>query len=260
MKILITGATSGLGYNLACALSKKGHLVYVGSKTEDEKRNVEKKANQDKVILFPIKFNLLHQEDYQQIDTLDLDVLFLQAGIGEGGNLATIDLTKMRENYEVNVFSNLACLQTFLRLCEEKHKKGKAFVTSSLLAHFPFPYLGSYGSSKASLSYCMETLQLELSLQKREFSVTLVEPGAFHTGFNQVMLDNQERNQKLVTAFDKKVNRIEKLLFVCMESFSFSSYVDLLVGEIEKVHPKKRVQMPFRQAIWVKLYQLFSCF
>ncbi len=260
MKICITGATSGLGYQLACSLAKKGHIVYVASKTEKERKHVEEKSKEDKVILFPIVFNLLQHGEENILTKLDLDVLFLHAGVGEGGNLETIQLDKMRENYEVNVFSNLEWIQRYIKDCKERHKKGKIFVTSSLLAHIPFPYLGSYGSSKASLSYCIKTLQRELSLQKANCQVTLVEPGAFHTGFNQVMLENQERNQKEVTAFDLKIRQLEQLLFVLMESFSYQSFVDKLVKEMQKEHPHRHIQMPLRQSILTKFYQLFAIF
>ncbi len=258
MKILITGATSGLGYALAKVLSKKGHFVYVGVKTEKEKQNLEEKMILDKTILFPISFNLLDEKDQEQLETLDLDVLFLQAGIGEGGCLSEINLSKMKENYEINLFSNLSCIQKFLQICDQKKKRGKIFVTSSLLAHLPFPYLGSYGSSKASLSYCIKTLQLELFLQKKKHSLTLVEPGAFHTGFNQVMLENQERNQKQVSWIDQKICRIEHLIFVLIESFSFTSFVNCLSKEIQKENPQKLIRMPKRQVIGFKLYQLYS--
>ena len=258
MKILITGGTSGLGYALSCALSKKGHIVYVASKTEKEKNTLTEKIKQERMILFPIVLDLLKEEDRNEVKNLDIDVLVLQAGIGEGGNLLSLDIQKMRENYEVNVFGNLALLQTYIKTCDEQKKHGKIFVTSSLLAHLPFPYLGSYGSSKASLSYCIKTLQMELSLKKKDISVTLVEPGAFHTGFNQVMLDNQEKNQETVTPIDKKVYQFEHLLFIGMETFSYHSFVHQLVKEIEKKHPRKRIQMPKRQSFFIKIYQLFS--
>ncbi len=257
MKILITGATSGLGYSLSCELAKKGHIVYAASKNEKETFYLDQKAKNDKVILFPIVLNLLDDlEKYQEF--LDVDCLILQAGIGEGGHLSTIDISKVEENYEVNVFSNLRVLQAYISCCEKKKRKGKIFVTSSLLAYVPFPSLGSYGSTKAALSYLVKTLQCELELESKNISLTLVEPGAYHTGFNQVMLDNQLVNQKEVTSYDLFLYSVEKFIFVLIESFSYTSFVDKMVKEIEKERPKKKIQIPKRQSFFVQMYQFLS--
>lgn len=260
MKILVTGATSGLGYSLCCSLSKRGHIVYVASKTKKESAYLKLKAKEQKVILFPIVLNLLRKEDFRQIEELDLDGLVLQAGVGEGGSLSQIDVEKLRDNYEVNVFSNLSLIQVYLRDREARGKRGKLFVTSSLLSHLPCPYLGSYGSSKASLSYLMKTLSLELFLEGKDVSVTLIEPGAYHTGFNQVMLANKERNQKIETPLDKKIGKMEEALFVLLESFSYFSFVETVRKEIESHHPRKRIAIPKRQSFWVQLYRIFSPF
>lgn len=258
MNILITGATSGLGYLLACSLSRKGHLVYVASRSEKESIYLDLKIRKDKVILFPIVLDLLKHDDFKQIEELDIDVLVLHAGVGVGGKIEALNMDKMREAYEVNLFSNLELLQMFMKFCKEKQKKGKVFVTSSMLSHVPFPYLASYGSSKAGLSYCIKTLQRELALEPKNISVTLVEPGAYHTGFNQFLLESLEKNQVEVSGFDQEIKHLLSMLFIMMESFSLTSFVKKVEKEIEKEKPHKHIQMPLRQVIPIKIYQILE--
>ena len=59
MNILITGARSNIGYSLGKALALRGHIVYAGCKTFKEKVTLEEKINHEKIIMFPIVFNLL---------------------------------------------------------------------------------------------------------------------------------------------------------------------------------------------------------
>lgn len=84
MNILITGARSNIGYSLAKSLALKGHIVYAGCKTIQEKETLEDRINSEKIIIFPIVLNLL-EKDFDIIDSLDLDCIVLHASISNGG-------------------------------------------------------------------------------------------------------------------------------------------------------------------------------
>ena len=57
----------------------------------------------------------------------------------------------------------------------------------------PLPYLSCYTSSKAALSILCFTLKKELKQINSNISMSLIEPGAYQTGFNDVMINNKEK-------------------------------------------------------------------
>ena len=59
---------------------------------------------------------------------------------------------------------------------------------SSLIGLMPLKFLGVYSATKASIIHLTTTLKEELKLLDTNIKVVLIEPGMYHTGFNQVML------------------------------------------------------------------------
>ena len=175
MNILITGARSNIGYNIAKNLSLKGHIVYAGCKTIKEKEMLENRIKDEKVIMFPIVLNLL-DNNFNFINNFSLDAIILHASIGNGGSLIELSEKRFNEVIDVNIKGNFKLLQEYLHYCYYNNKKGKVFITSSLAAYYTIPYLGSYTASKAYLINIAKTLRLELLYQKIDISVSLIIP------------------------------------------------------------------------------------
>ena len=116
MTILITGALSGLGYQYAKKLAKRGHIVYAGVENEQQLQVLNQKILEEKIILFPIVLQLLDKTTWPDFSLLDIDVLILQAGIGESGSILEIDQNRWQKTYETNVFGNVGIIQQFLRI------------------------------------------------------------------------------------------------------------------------------------------------
>ena len=94
MKILITGATSGIGYNLAKELIKRRHIVYITVHHNKEIKLVRRKLKKDNILknVYVFKMDITNKKDLSLIDDLDIDVLVNQAGIGIGGSILDIDI------------------------------------------------------------------------------------------------------------------------------------------------------------------------
>lgn len=260
MKILITGGTSGIGYQVAETLSKRGHFVYLTTHTKEQCLELSDKIKNHKLKMICFKLDITKEEDRQLIDNLDIDVLVNHAGIGKGGSILDMPISFVKENYEVNVFSSFALLQRFYQNLRSKKKKGKVVITSSLAGILPLPFLGSYCSTKASISMLAETLRKELKWIDNPLQITLVELGAYHTGFNQVMIDNKEEWITEASPFFTKRLKItakQKKLFALIEKKNLSSAVKKMVKEIESPKPKFKVRTPLLQKIGAKLYLMF---
>ncbi len=260
MKLLITGALSGLVYKYAKALAKRGHIVYAGVETKKQLETLEEKIKEEKVILFPVVINLLAEETFTDLNRLELDVIILQAGIGEGGSIYEIDMDRFRKNYEVNIFGNLKLIQAFLKYITTSNKKGKIIITSSLAAFLPIPYLSSYTSTKISLYMLAKTLRLELKYQDIPVTVSLIMPGAYQTGFNNVFIDNKTKDSIILPTKADQMTKYQKICFSLGESKNFNRLINQVVKMVEQEHPRFIISTPTSQKVLTKLYAIISLF
>ena len=120
MKIFITGAYSGLGYAIAKEAAKRGHIVYAGVHKKEQLSFLEQKGMEDGVFLFPVLFRLGEEKDYRILEENSFDLIFLQAGIAEGGSLLEMNIKRIEEHYQINLFENLKVLQKELKLQQLK--------------------------------------------------------------------------------------------------------------------------------------------
>lgn len=216
MNILITGGRSNIAYNLALKLSKR-HKIYLTTHTNKQCQTLKYKINNNITVF---KLDITKEEDRNKINNLDIDCLINHAGIGIGGSIIDMNIDDLRYNYEVNVFSSFEVVKLVYHKFLKEHKKGKIFIMSSLSSMIPLFLLGSYTSTKASISMLTMSLHQELKLIKSNISISLIEPGAYHTGFNQIMIDNKEKYLNKSSIFFKKreiFNKYQRLLFKLIE-------------------------------------------
>ena len=256
MRILITGATSGIGYLTALTLAQRNHDVYLTCHTLSQVKSVKEKLGNLKNIKV-MKIDITKQEDRQKILDLNIDCLYNHAGTALGGSIIEADMDKVKNNFEVNVFSSFRLLQLVLRQMVDKDK-GRIVVMSSLASHFPIPFAGVYSATKASITSIVAALQKEMFLMGTNVKVVLVEPGLYHTGFNQVFLENKYNNGKYFKDIKKELRTVEQFAFKTFERKKLDSIVVQIVRAVEDKHPKKVYRAPFIQATLVKIYSMFK--
>ena len=260
MKVLITGATSGIGYELGKNLAKRGHIVYLSTHTEDQLKYLKEKVNRDGIVATCFKMDIT-TDDINKVDDLELDCLINHASIGMGGSILYMDMECLRENYEVNVFSSFKLLKKVYNNMENRNIPGKIFVTSSLASMLPIPFLGCYTSSKAAISMLVMTIKEELKYIDSNISISLIEPGAYHTGFNQVMIDNKDKyleKDNIIYKNKELININQRRLFNLVESRNYDSLINNIVKQVESNNPKFKIRAPFIQRLCVKLYVIFT--
>lgn len=255
MRILVTGSSSGIGYKVGVKLAKKGHSVYMTGRTVKEVYHLRKKLQRDGVNAVCLKLDLL-TDDIYLANSLDIDCLFNHAGIGVSGSVLTMDGRALRDVYEVNCFRSFLFLKMIVQHMIKKHINGKIFVTSSLLALYPLPFLGIYSSSKAAISSLVKAMQVESRVLGFSISFCLVEMGAYATGFNQNMIDSIEKYQTFNDKYSSIYNFQRKLFFI-LESQNIDNLTDRIVNEMSKKKPKKILRIPWLQGALLKLYFLF---
>lgn len=256
MRILITGAASGIAYLAALTLAERGNDVYLTCHTQKQVNVVKEKINNQKNITV-MKVDITKEEDRKKVLDLNVDCLYNHAGIALGGSIIEADMDEVRTNFEVNVFSSFRLLQLVLRQMVDKDK-GRIVVMSSLASHFSIPFAGVYSATKASITSIVTALQEEMLLMRTSVKVVLIEPGLYYTGFNQVFLENKYDNGKYFKDVKKELRTVEQFIFKSLERKKLDSIAVQIVRAIEDKKPKKVYRAPFLQAKLIKIYSMFK--
>lgn len=260
MKILITGATSGIGYLTGLTLASRGHKIIM---TTHNLKQLEYLNNKLKSFDFEIetfKLDLLDKEDLKLIDKYDIDVLINHAGVGIGGSLLDLDIEEIKNNFEVNFFSSFDLAKRFCNKLLKQNKKGKLIITSSIAGSIPFEFLGSYCSSKSAITMMARCLRKELNIIDSNIDVSVIEPGAYKTGFNQVMIDkiySSIDNNSVFYNQKENIYSTVKLKFSIMEKKSLESIVCQIIRAVEDKNNKFIYSAPLSAKIMKKLYLCF---
>jgi short-subunit dehydrogenase len=256
MKVLITGARSGIGYATALKLLEKGHIVYITVHTDSQLEEIEKKEELKNLNYKCIKLDITDEGDLQKVRDLDIDVLINNAAIGNGGSIMETPLSKIRENFEVNYFGTIRLSKIVLDKMFIKNR-GRILMITSMLGEVPLPWLGIYSSTKAALKSISIALNKELKELKSKIKVIIIEPGFYRTGFNNVMLDNKyNEDASNLTELQKRIRSKERALVGFMQSRDITSIVDKIVEAVEAKRPKLIYKAPFIQSIIEKTYML----
>jgi NAD(P)-dependent dehydrogenase (short-subunit alcohol dehydrogenase family) len=191
-KILITGAGSGLGEGAAIGIARMGHHVVASAQTWPQVTALRAKAKQLGLTSLQVeKLDLLDPYDVKQAAASDFDILFNNAGIGEGGPIAEIPLDLVRKNFETNVFAPLALTQLVVKKWVAAKTAGKIVFTSSMGGLFSPPGFAAYAATKHAIEAIAEAMQGEL--KPFGIQVQTINPGAYLTGFNEAMAANAFR-------------------------------------------------------------------
>ena len=183
-KILITGTRGGIGLETALQLSARGHDVIATVHHEQDIQAVQQAADHRGLSLTVEKFNILNQHDRDSFIERPIDVLINNAAIGETGPLIEIPMDRVRRNFETNVFATLELSQLFAKKMLDRGN-GTIVIVGSLGGRLSMPFMGPYVMTKFALEAAIDALRIEL--RPLGIKVSIIEPGAYATGFNEKM-------------------------------------------------------------------------
>lgn len=172
-RVLITGASSGIGQQLALDYARDGWDVLACGRDE-QRLNALTAA-------FPairtIAFDMTNLADTQQaLDSVTVDLVILSAGTCEYLDNGIVEAEKVSRVLTTNVIGPVNCLSVLLPQLANGSHLALVGSTASLVA---LPRAEAYGASKAALAYFARSLSLDL--QARNITVSLILPGFVDT-------------------------------------------------------------------------------
>ena len=258
--ILITGAGSGIGRDSAFALAARGHTVNACTLTEAQAAALRLDCTTRGIALNVFKLDITSAIDRAQINTLTLDVLINNAGVGESGSLAEIDVDRIRNAFEVNVFATLELTQLALKPMIAR-ASGTVLFVSSIAGRVPMPFLMPYSMTKFALSAAGAGLRAEMDQLGKNIQIALIEPGAIHTGFNQAMTDKKYAWMGSDSYFSAQASQMrakEAKTFGFLEARTTDSIVAQIVKAAEAKRPRLRYVAPWIQGVMVQMARIFG--
>ena len=159
--ILITGCSSGIGYDTAHYLNKKGYKVYASARKEEDVKRL-KREGLDAYLLDVTDADAIEKvlEDILKKDG-SLYALFNNAGYGQPGALEDITTQTLKEQFETNLFGLHELTYQTLKIMR-KQGYGRIMQHSSVLGIISLRFRGAYNASKYAIEGLCDTLRLEL--------------------------------------------------------------------------------------------------
>lgn len=172
MRVLITGATSGIGEKLAQRYASQDAFVMACGRSQNKLANLSNQFSN----IETFGFDLTHYDDYPELEK-DIDLLILNAGNCEYIDDALhFDAKKFERVVNVNLIAIGYALEKWLHHIK---RGGRLVIVSSSAGLLPLPRAEAYGSSKAALIYLAKTLSIQL--KKHGVHVSVVLPGFVDT-------------------------------------------------------------------------------
>lgn len=217
LRILITGASSGLGLHALLRLIKIGHSVIAGVRGGDA-RLAEILAKEGVAgSTWAVDLHLDKAETFglaaRAVDRHfggHLDVLINNAGYGLFGAIEDQSLAQIRRQFEVNTFGPVGLTQALLP--QLRAARGRIINVSSAADFWTMPLYGTYCASKAALASMSEAMYYDL--RPEGLQVGLLEPGGFRTNFigTAKVLADGSRSRERVEALNRFFAKVESRL------------------------------------------------
>lgn len=218
-KILITGASSGLGAGMARVFAAKGRdLALCARRTERlEELKQELLARHPGITVAVVQLDVNDHEQVPKVfealsDELGgIDRVIVNAGIGKGARLGTGKLWANKATIETNLVAALVQVETALEMFH-KAGGGHLVLVSSVLGNKGVPGVkAAYAASKAGVSSLGESLRAEYA--RGPIKVTVLEPGYIESemtvkaGATMLMVDNETGVKAMVAAIERETGR-----------------------------------------------------
>ena len=194
---VVTGTSSGIGFETALALAREGYYTYATMRDTTKSDKIKELGKKDNLKIDVLELDV---DDENSVKTaiqkiLDqkqrIDVLVNNAGWGLWGCVEDVSIDEFKAQFDTNFFSIIRLIQE-VGPTMRKQGSGTIVNISSVVGRIGFPASPAYISSKFALEGLSESLRFELA--PFGVNVVIIEPGVIKTNFmkNMKMAEKSE--------------------------------------------------------------------
>ena len=188
MKVLITGASSGIGRDMARVLaSQKNDLVLI-ARNNEKLRELEKELTEkNNIKIETIAMDLSKEENCKELykKVQNIDILINNAGFGDCGNFTKTELEKELKMIDTNIKAYHILTKLYLKDMKAKGS-GQILNVASIAGFMPGPLMSTYYATKGYVVRLSEGIREELKKEKSNVKISILCPGPVNTNFNKV--------------------------------------------------------------------------
>ena len=187
MKALITGASSGIGKDIAKALSQKGYELILVARDLKRLEEVKKELSETNKKITVISLDLSKEENCKELynQVKNIDVLINNAGFGDCGIFSETNLEKDLNMIKTNITAYHILTKLYLKDMK-KRNSGKILNVASIAGFMPGPLMATYYATKNYVVKLSEAVREELKKEKSNIQISILCPGPVETNFNKV--------------------------------------------------------------------------
>lgn len=219
MKVLITGASSGIGRDMAKVFDKRGYELILVARDEDKLREVQKEIEgKSKIVIMDLSIENNCKKLFEQ--EKDIDILVNNAGFGACGEFTKTELEKEIKMINTNITAYHILTKLYLNEME-KRDSGKILNVASIAGFMPGPLMATYYATKSYVVRLSEAIREELRRKKSKVQISILCPGPVNTNFNKVA-DVEFSIKGLTSEYVAKyaIDKFEKGKFYIVPGFS----------------------------------------
>lgn len=186
MKALITGASSGIGADMARVLSSQGHDLILVARDKKKLEKLKEELKTDvKIISLDLSSTFNCMKLYNKVKKENIDILINNAGFGMFGEFVDTNLEKELDMVDLNIKAVHTLTKVFLQDFKTRNS-GYILNVASSAAFSPGPLMSTYYATKAYVLRLTQGIYEELRREKSNVSVSCLCPGPVNTNFNNV--------------------------------------------------------------------------
>ncbi len=184
MKALVTGASSGIGRDMARYLSKLGYDLVIVARRKELLEELKKELTTNIEIEC---LDIAHLENCQKLFEAhkDIDILINNAGFGDFGTFDETELEKEMAMIETNVKSTHILSKLYVTEMKKKNR-GHILNVASIAGFMAGPLMATYYATKNYVVSLSKAIHKELKKNGSDVVVSVLCPGPVNTNFNQV--------------------------------------------------------------------------
>lgn len=209
MRILVTGATGGIGRHAAFALAEAGHRVVATGRSTPRVVELRRDVDQRGLSIETLELDVTDDGSVAALSELgEVDVVMHAAGIAELGPLLLVTDAALRRHFETNVFGAMAVNRVVIPGMKRRGK-GRIVHLTSVVDAFTYATHGAYGASMYALRALNDVLRQELA--RFGIEVVLVAPGTVRTPFIRDAFGGLDAKRWSGSRWNPVIDRLQKL-------------------------------------------------